>query len=279
MSPEAPPTLDGWAMLHDVRTVDRSRWNALRDGARQEALEEARALLEDQLAVDDAEAGASGLFAVPGGKGDLMLVHLRPTVPDLTALEASLEATTFGEATRTTYSYVSLVELGGYSGGKVFDEDQDLADLQGETADFVDGRLRPAIPERPYVSFYPMDKRRQGDDNWYALPFKERARMMGEHGKTGRTYAGDVTQIITGSMALDDWEWGVTVFADDPSTLKEMVAEMRYDEVSARFGEFGPFILGWALDPADLGPYLAGEAVEPAPRRSRKAPGGLERLE
>jgi chlorite dismutase len=266
-------------MLHDVRTVDRGRWNALREGPRQEALSEAESLLESQLEVEDAAAGASGLYAVPGGKGDIMVVHLRPEIPQLSALESSLESTAFGEATTTTYSYLSLVELGGYSGGKVFDEDQDLADLRGETAEFVDGRLRPEIPDRAYASFYPMDKRRQGDDNWYTLPFKERARMMGEHGKTGRTYAGDVTQIISGSMALDDWEWGVTVFGNDPSILKEMVAQMRYDEVSARFGEFGPFILGWALDTADLGPYLAGDPVDPTPRRSRKAPGGLERLD
>lgn len=265
MAEEAPPTLDGWTVLHDVRSLDRVTWNTLTPDEREEVVAEARDVLTSQLDVEDASAGASGLFSVLGGKGDLMLLHLRETPQELDALERALEATTLGDLTRTTLSYVSIVELGGYSGGDMFDEDTSLEDLSDQTRAWVQGRLHPDVPPMDYVSFYPMDKRRQGEDNWYTLPFEDRAALMSEHGKTGRTYAGRVKQIITGSMALDDWEWGVTVFSDDPSTLKEMVAEMRYDEVSARYGEFGPFVFGYALHPDDLRAFLDGEPVDPRP--------------
>jgi chlorite dismutase len=96
-----------------------------------------------------------------------------------------------------------------------------------------------------------MSKRRDGDDNWYLLPFAERKRLMTGHARVGRTYAGRVLQLITGSVGLDDWEWGVTLLADDAAVLKEIVNEMRFDEVSARYAEFGPFLTGLVLEPAD----------------------------
>ena len=103
---------------------------------------------------------------------------------------------------------------------------------------------------RKLICFYPMSKRREGDDNWYALSFEERKALMMGHGTLGRKYAGRVTQLITGSTGLDDWEWGVTLFSDDLAALKEIVYEMRFDEVSARFGEFGEFFIGLMMDPA-----------------------------
>jgi chlorite dismutase len=97
-----------------------------------------------------------------------------------------------------------------------------------------------------------MSKRRDGADNWFALPFEDRKRLMLGHGKVGRTFAGRVTQLITGSTGLDDWEWGVTLFADDPAAIKEIVYEMRFDEASARYAEFGPFVIGLAGSYADV---------------------------
>jgi chlorite dismutase len=102
-----------------------------------------------------------------------------------------------------------------------------------------------------YVTFYPMNKRREGADNWYVLPIEERNRLMRDHGMTGRRYAGRVKQIISGSVGLDDWEWGVTLFSRDPLEFKSIVTDMRYDEVSARYGEFGRFFTGIRLEPAD----------------------------
>ena len=101
------------------------------------------------------------------------------------------------------------------------------------------GRLTARIPQRRYVCFYPMNKKRDGADNWYNLPFAERAAMMVEHGKIGRSYHGLVTQVISGSIGFDDWEWGVDLYADDPLVFKKLVYEMRFDEASSRFGEFG----------------------------------------
>ena len=122
---------------------------------------------------------------------------------------------------------------------------------------YVQNRLRPRQPEEmPYLCFYPMDKRRAPGENWYELTLEERNELMIEHGGIGRLYAGRVSQVISGSVGLDDWEWGVTLFAGDPLAFKDLVTEMRYDEVSARYAEFGPFFVGKRLAAGDLGEAL-----------------------
>jgi chlorite dismutase len=117
-------------------------------------------------------------------------------------------------------------------------------------ADYAENRLHPRLPAKKVLCFYPMSKRRDGADNWFTLPFADRKRLMSGHARVGRTYAGRVLQLITGSVGIDDWEWGVTLLSDDPAVLKEIVYEMRFDEVSARYAEFGPFFTGLVLDPA-----------------------------
>jgi chlorite dismutase len=102
------------------------------------------------------------------------------------------------------------------------------------------------------LSFYPMSKRRGEQDNWYLLPFEERKRLMGGHARVGRSYRGRVLQLITTSVGLDDWEWGVTLLADDPKAIADIVYAMRFDEVSARYAEFGPFVTGLVLPPDQL---------------------------
>ena len=116
---------------------------------------------------------------------------------------------------------------------------------------YLDARLHPRLPERAVIAFYPMSKRRAEGDNWYSLPFEDRRELMKGHARVGRTYAGRVLQLVTGSTGLDDWEWGVTLLADDPLAIKQIVYEMRFDEVSARYGDFGPFYVGLVMDPAD----------------------------
>jgi hydrogen peroxide-dependent heme synthase len=101
-----------------------------------------------------------------------------------------------------------------------------------------------------------MNKKRDGEDNWYMLSMEDRREMMKSHGMIGRSYAGKVRQIITGSVGLDDWEWGVTLFGEDPLQFKKLVYEMRFDEASARFGEFGPFYVGNYLTQEDLSALL-----------------------
>jgi chlorite dismutase len=120
-------------------------------------------------------------------------------------------------------------------------------------------RLYPQIPPARYLCFYPMDRRRGETQNWYQVPMAERQRMMHEHGMIGRRYADSVKQIITGSIGFDDWEWGVDLFADDPMVFKKLIYEMRFDEVSAVYAQFGSFYLGVRIRPSDLSRVLAGE--------------------
>ena len=122
--------------------------------------------------------------------------------------------------------------------------------VQAELAsDHVKRRLYPQpAADMPYVCFYPMSKRREPGQNWYALPLDERSRLMQAHGITGRKYAGRIQQVITGAIGLDAWEWGVTLFARDPLDFKRIVTEMRFDEVSAKYADFGDFFMGKLLD-------------------------------
>jgi chlorite dismutase len=120
-------------------------------------------------------------------------------------------------------------------------------------------RLYPDIPNARYLCFYPMDRRRGEEKNWYTLPIRERQRQMHEHGMVGRRYAGEVKQIITGSIGFDDWEWGVDLFADDALVFKKLIYEMRFDEVSAVYALFGTFYLGVRCPATDLAKLLSGE--------------------
>ncbi len=179
-----------------------------------------------------------------------------------TELHDHLEATT---------SYVSIVELGMYEmtakiheqlgakhkpGSEEFDR---AFDAEMETQrQRVMGRLFLEIPKWRYVCFYPMNKRRGETQNWYSESFERRASMMREHGMIGRHYSGKVTQVISGSIGYDDWEWGVDLFAQDPLVFKKLIYEMRFDEASAKFAEFGPFYTGLQFDPGQLSSFLAG---------------------
>ncbi|MBX6396225.1 MAG: heme-dependent peroxidase, partial [Alicyclobacillaceae bacterium] len=188
------------------------------------------------------------VYTIVGQKADLVMVHLRPTLQELEAVEVSFNKSRFAATTRPAYSYVSVVELSNYTTAPGVDPTADPA---------VQRRLKPILPKTEHICFYPMNKKREGRDNWYMLSMEERRNMMRSHGEIGRRYAGKVTQIITGSVGLDDWEWGVTLFADDPIVFKKLVYEMRFDEVSARFGEFGRFFVGNRLTRERLGEWLA----------------------
>lgn len=248
--PEVPETLEGWYALHDFRKIDWKVWKGSTD--REGASEE---LSEWLAGIEAPEKGSSALYAVAGHRSDLMLIHLRPTIDELVALEKSLSQTRVGEYLTQSYSYLSVTELSlyeAYSRGGT--EDREALMKQA----FVQKRLYFEIPaEARYACFYPMNKRRGETVNWYAAEMEERRRMMREHGSTGRKYHGRVTQMITGSTGLDDWEWGVTLFANDPLDIKKLVYEMRFDEVSAKYGEFGAFQIGVRMAGEELRNYLA----------------------
>ncbi|PZN07542.1 hydrogen peroxide-dependent heme synthase [Thermaerobacter composti] len=250
-----PFTLEGWFVLHDFRRLDWRRWKSLEIARRAAIAREAAAFLRRVTAAADTGEGASALYRVVGHKADLLWLHFRPTLEALSDLEAALSRTALGDYLQPAYSYVSVTELSFYRAGPGGPE----RDVRHEP--FVRGRLYPAIPPARHACFYPMNKKRSGADNWYLLPFEERGRLMHSHGLIGRKYAGRVTQIISGSVGLDDWEWGVTLFADDPVDFKRVVYEMRFDEASARYGEFGPFYVGVRTDPDDLVRFLCPEAA------------------
>lgn len=235
---EAATTLDGWYCLHDFRTIDWASWKLVSAEERQAAVSEFLGLIEKWNETQENNNGSHALYTIVGQKADFMLMILRPTMEELNSIETEFNKTKLAQFTLPSYSYVSVVELSNY--------------LSSEENPYEDPalkpRLYPILPKSKHVCFYPMDKRRQGNDNWYMLPMDERRELMRTHGLTGRRYAGIVKQIITGSVGFDDYEWGVTLFSDDVLQFKKLVYEMRFDEVSARYGEFGSFFVGNILD-------------------------------
>lgn len=255
MSEISPATLEGWYALHQMVSLDRGALAELPAARRAALAEEAAALLGPAEG-----AGWSAAYQLVGGGADLMLIHFRDTLDALGAAEFALRRSALGEVLDLTYDFTSVTEAGLYSatadaaeagppGSEAF-EAAVRAQMEAERASpHVRSRLYPEVPEsHRYVCFYPMNKRRVHPDNWYALPLTERSRLMREHGMSARRFAGRVFQIITGAMGFDDWEWGVTLYAADPLEFKRIVTDLRYDEASARYGEFGPFFTGFRLE-------------------------------
>jgi chlorite dismutase len=215
----------------------------------------------------------SALFSLLSHKGDLMFVHFRQTLDDLNHVELQLAHSRFSEFLEPVTSYLSVVELGLYEASvKLYSELVEKGvrpgtaewnrEVEAELArqrQAAAPRLWPEIPQRRYLCFYPMNKFRGEIKNWYSEPIDERQRMMREHGMIGRHYAGRVTQVISGSIGFDDWEWGVDLFADDPLVFKKLVYEMRFDEASAVYGLFGTFFVGLRFPASHLGALLEGK--------------------
>ncbi|UUZ84052.1 heme-dependent peroxidase [Paenibacillus sp. P26] len=244
---EAVSTLEGWYCLHDFRAIDWNAWKSLTAQERGRAEDEFFTLLRKYQSTEDAKQGSTAFYSIVGQKADFVFMHLRETLEELNALETEFNKTIFAQVTVPTYSYVSVVELGGYMAKPGVDPMEDPE---------IVARLKPVLPKAGHICFYPMNKRREGNDNWYMLSVEERRNFMRSHGMIGRNYAGKIKQIITGSIGLDDWEWGVTLFAEDPLQFKKIVHEMRFDETSARFGEFGDFYVGNLLDEAKMADML-----------------------
>ncbi|MNI09449.1 putative heme peroxidase [compost metagenome] len=237
---EAVQTLEGWYALHDFRLIDWIAWKAATPDERQQAEHELSAFLQQWQQTENDKLGSTAVYSIVGQKADFMFMHLRETLEELNELENSFNKSALASFTIPVYSYVSIVELSSYLAkpGTNPMEDPDLV-----------ARLKPTLPKAKHICFYPMNKKRDGEDNWYMRSADDRKTLMRSHGMIGRTYAGKVKQIITGSVGLDDWEWGVTLFAEDALQFKKLVYEMRFDEVSARYGEFGDFYVGNILSP------------------------------
>lgn len=244
---EAVHTLEGWYALHDFRTIDWQSWKLLSEEERESILNELLTLIDEWNQIEEKKQGSYGIYSIVGQKADLLFIHMRPTLEELNQIENVFNKTRLSEFLNPSYSYVSVVELSGYTGGPDFDPNTDPA---------IQARLKPTLSKTRHVCFYPMNKKREGNDNWYMLSMEARKEMMRSHSMIGRKYAGKITQIITGSVGFDDWEWGVTLYADDPLQFKKIVYEMRFDEVSARFGEFGSFFVGYGLPQEKIREYF-----------------------
>jgi peroxiredoxin len=263
MSALHPATLEGWYALHQAFALDWGAFLALPREAREAAAREMQELCAELATPGEEDEGWSAVFRLVGGGADWLFVHFRPTLEELAAVEARLRASRLGPFLRLEYDYLSVTEAGLYHataeaarehepGSEAFQSALEESAEAERRSPHVQTRLFPRVPEgMPYVSFYPMSKRRAHPDNWYSLPIEERSQLMRDHGMTGRRYAGRIFQVITGSVGLDDWEWGVTLFARDALEFKRIVTEMRYDEASARYGEFGRFLTGIRLSPEE----------------------------
>ena len=266
-----PETLEGWYALHQLFRVDRAM---LRESADDRIDELMTGMVRTLGSVALADEGWSAVVSLVGSEADVMLIHFRPTLDALGQVQREVAAEPFADFLEPVYSFLSITEAGLYHvtaelakaaearGGKVGDDAYRAALTERSAAErasaHVRRRLYPEVPpDMPYVSFYPMSKRRVPGQNWYALTLEERSRLMYAHGMTGRRYAGRVMQVITGAIGLDAWEWGVTLFGRDPLDFKRLVTDMRFDEASAKYAEFGDFYVGKLTTPQEWVESLA----------------------
>ena len=254
-----PETTEGWYAFHQILAWNQPARRAIPVGELPSLLNRAVEKLDAMAA--PASGGWTGVFPLIGSRADVMLVHFRATLDDIADAQRALAREALFDSLQPVYTFLSITEAGLYHatsqlvqdaaarGGKAGDDEYraELAKrVEAERASaHVQRRLFPTQPDdMPYVCFYPMSKKRDVGANWYALPVEERSRLMWAHGMTGRGYAGQIVQVITGAIGLDAWEWGVTLFAKDPLAFKKIVSDMRFDEVSAQYAEFGEFFVG-----------------------------------
>ena len=270
--PPVPLTLEGSFVLHQFFRFDWKAWRACAEGERERIASAAVAALQRLERAAPNAPVQSALFSQLGHKGDLVLIHFRESLQALNQVELDLAQTGLYDFLDLRHSYVSVVELGLYeSSRKTYEAasakgfEPNSTEFQAEVAASLERasaamapRLFPTVPEAKYLCFYPMDRKRDEQVNWYTVPFAERQRMMHEHGLIGRRYGDQVKQIISGSIGMDDWEWGVDLFADDPVVFKKLIYEMRFDEVSAVYALFGQFFICVRLPMERLQSWLAG---------------------
>ena len=269
--PPEPLTLEGSSVLHSMYRI---RWSALRalpEVRRRELITEAQKVLQAPE-----ESGQSAVYSVFGHKADLLLLHFRPSFEELKAAELSVDSLGLREYLEPSHSYLSMVELGLYESSlKLYQglisqgaaqNSPEWNEIVGETMarqrEAMKVRLFPKIPASRYVCFYPMDRRRGEEKNWYSLPIEDRQKQMDVHGTKGRRWAGKVLQIISGSIGFDDWEWAVDLFSNEPVHFKKLIYEMRFDEVSAEYSNFGIFMVGVRCAVKDLNTLFDGKLPE-----------------
>jgi len=258
-----PPLVprEGWHVIHLFYQIDHAQWSILSDEEKRAAKTRLTELVQEIRATKDTHLLT---FAIATPKADLGFMLLTPDLQVACAYEKQLTLSLGPEILSPTYSYLSQTERSEYTtsaeqyaaetlvGEKGMspgtpEYEQALKEFEERMAHYLQHRLYPVLPDWPAICFYPMSKRRSGTDNWYALSYEARRELMAGHARVGRTYSGRILQLITGSTGLDEYEWGVTLLAKDTLDIKSIVYEMRFDEVSARYAEFGDFYIGMQL--------------------------------
>ena len=236
---QPPETLEGWYALHQIYTYDGH------DPKEGDAVAVASRALATAFTTKE---GWSVAVRLIGSLADLMVIHFRPTLDAIGEAQRATQGPAAEAGLVLGYSFLSVTEAGLYHlTAKFANDPAALAEKIAAERDseHAKKRLYPPLPkDMPYVCFYPMSKRREAGQNWYTLSLEERSQLMHSHGMTGRRYAGRVQQIITGAIGFENWEWGVTLFGKDPLDFKKLVTDMRFDEVSAKYAEFGEFFVG-----------------------------------
>ncbi|MDZ4836613.1 MAG: hydrogen peroxide-dependent heme synthase [Candidatus Melainabacteria bacterium] len=272
--PNVPESLDSWWILHQMFAFDRLTWDQLPQTQRTELIREAQTALEALKTSDDTDVG---LAQMVGHRADLMITHYSKNYDGLAHAQTVIDKLRLTEYLASSTSYVSILELGLYDATAKIHAALSEQNLKPNTQEWNQGfddllkeqekiphhagRLWAKIPQRRYVCFYPMDKKRGEDVNWFMLSYEERSKLMLEHGKIGRTFHGLVTQVISGSIGYDNYEWGVDLYADDPLVFKKLIYEMRFDEASAKYGHFGEFYSGMQFSLDQLETYLDGHQI------------------
>ena len=271
--PAVPLTLEGASVLHQFFRFDWKAWRGCADAERKKIVSDAITMLHSLERSGSGAPPRTALYSQLGHKGDLMMIHFRESLEALNQVELALAQIALYDYLDLRHSYVSVVELGLYeSSRKTYEAasakgfEQHSPEWNAEVAVSLERasnamapRLYPVIPDAKYLCFYPMDRKRDEQVNWYTVPFSERQRMMDVHGLIGRRYGDCVKQIITGSIGMDDWEWGVSLFGEDPVAFKKLIYEMRFDELSAVYALFGQFFIGVRLPVEKLGEWLNGK--------------------
>jgi peroxiredoxin len=247
---------EGWHVLHLFYRIDYASWRLLSKEEQIEAKTTISSLVQQIRATDETQLLT---FSIVSPKADLGFMLLTPDLHYANAVEKRLALSLGDDVLSPAFSFYSLTERSEYTtteeeyraslpAEKSPDEiDGPIKEFRSRMDKYLQDRLYPNLPDWPLLCFYPMSKRRGEQENWYRLPFDERKQLMSGHGRVGRQYSGRIRQLITGATGLDDWEWGVTLFAQDIFEVKSIVYEMRFDDVSARFAEFGEFFIGLQL--------------------------------
>ena len=260
-SPSPIIAAEGWHVLHLFYKVEQGVWSLLTAEEQFTARTRLNDLVEEVCAGEDAQLLT---FAMVSPKADLGFLLLCADLQKANAIEKRLTNSLGPDVLSPTFSFLSMTERSEYATSEaeyvesLAHEEHLVAGTREHAArltafrermeKYLKDRLYPVLPPWPVMCFYPMNRRRDAaGQNWYALSFDERKKLMSAHARLGRAWHGRILQLVTGSTGLDDWEWGVTLLAHDPIHIKGIVYEMRFDEVSAQFTEFGEFFIGLQL--------------------------------